>query len=734
MMTACTAGKERLMYITRIKIDGFRGLSGLDWRPATGVNLVLGPNEAGKSTLADFVGAMIFGLSSGAESERNAPWAGGAFGGRLELDCGKFLVVIERDFSTGRFHYQELNSDTGKAGEPLSAELRRGSSGPVYKRYRELFSRHLGFFDENLFRRSVYVPQDEIELAGRDVSEAASALRALASGGGSAFDRALDLLKERYHNLTSDGDSRRKPGLVDHLKEERAELAAVLRESAVQSERAARLRGQVEGLNERLAKLRAEAAEAARMGELARERSELARRRASLAVADDAQRRRLTAAEDALRAAADLDQRLAAYEDLAGASGDFPKVVSRARNARDKVEQTEPELEAARKEFAAERVPAWPLVVTCALLALGLGGIGFGAFLRNAALWVPGAALAAGGLGMLGWTLMLRSRSAAHRDRMSQDIAEMEAELTRLRSDMESASAELMRQAGGRVDFSPGAMDGLLRRYGERLELSARRSALSGHLLEAGAMAELREACAAGVRELAVIDQRTETLSAGLGGMSSAEERTLLALPAKAAHLEEQADRLSAEVRALELDLAATAASDVAADSVEERIAELDALVGRHEAHSRALSLAREELAASIQEFQESHLDRLGALASGYLSAFTAERYPQVRLAGESLTPAVSGGGREEIDAGALSQGTRAALYLAVRLALGELLAGGRALPVILDDPLVDLDDARRSAALALFRQIGEKSQVLLMSCDRRLADAGLPVLELGGG
>jgi DNA repair exonuclease SbcCD ATPase subunit len=722
--------------ISRIRVEGFRCLSGLDWRPAPGLNFVLGPNEAGKSTLADFICAMVFGLSGGAEGERSAPWKGGPFCGRLELDCGKFLVTMERDFATGRLFYQETNSETGQSGEPLSIEVRRGSTGPAFKRYRELFSRHLGFFDETLFRRSVFVPQGEMELAGRDLVEAASALRALASGGGSAYDRALEMLKERYHNLANDGDNRRKPGLLDQLRSEKSDLAAALREIAAQAGRTAGLRAQVEDRNGRLAALRAEVAEAARLTALARERGELIRRRTALAAADDAQRRRLDDAEGALRSAADLDQRLAAYDDLAEAGGDFPQVVSRARGAREKSDRLDADREERRRELDRQNTPAWPLVLTVVLLVAGALGAAGGFAGPGLALWLPGAAVSAAGLGMLGWTLVQRSRLAATRERIAADLARAEAELAHSRSEVEATSAELMRQAGGRADFAAGAMDQLLKRYGERLDLAARRTALGAHLLDEESIAGLREACATGVRELAVLDQRLEQLAAGLGKLGAAgeaDERMLAALPAKVVHLEEGAAKLAAELRGFELDLAAASASEVSPESMEERLAELDAMIAKLEARCRALRLAREELSASIHEFQESHLERLGALASDCLEGFTAGRYPRVRLAGESLLPAVSGAGREELGPEVLSQGTRSALYLAVRLALGELLAGGRALPLILDDPLVDLDDARRAAVLALLRRLGDRTQVVLLSCDRRLAEAGVPVLELGG-
>ncbi len=89
------------MRISHVSVAGFRNLSDIDWRPAPGLNLVLGPNEAGKSSLADFIEAMIFGLPGGAKGEEYRPWSGGGFGGQLELDCERVRLVIRRDFGTG---------------------------------------------------------------------------------------------------------------------------------------------------------------------------------------------------------------------------------------------------------------------------------------------------------------------------------------------------------------------------------------------------------------------------------------------------------------------------------------------------------------------------------------------------------------------------------------------------------------------------------------------------------
>ena len=65
-----------------------------------------------------------------------------------------------------------------------------------------------------------------------------------------------------------------------------------------------------------------------------------------------------------------------------------------------------------------------------------------------------------------------------------------------------------------------------------------------------------------------------------------------------------------------------------------------------------------------------------------------------------------------------LSAGAADLMYLAVRLAIAELvLPGDEPCPIILDDALAYLDPARRERVLALLEEIGEKRQVILFTC-----------------
>jgi predicted ATP-dependent endonuclease of OLD family len=45
--------------VLRLKIDRFRGLKMVDWRPSAGLNLILGGGDVGKTTILDAVALLL---------------------------------------------------------------------------------------------------------------------------------------------------------------------------------------------------------------------------------------------------------------------------------------------------------------------------------------------------------------------------------------------------------------------------------------------------------------------------------------------------------------------------------------------------------------------------------------------------------------------------------------------------------------------------------------------------
>jgi DNA repair exonuclease SbcCD ATPase subunit len=428
----------------------------------------------------------------------------------------------------------------------------------------------------------------------------------------------------------------------------------------------------------------------------------------------------------------EVERKLAACADLAGASAQFPQLVSEVRS----LEAEDVRLSAAEASLNREEQPLYPLVrnLCAAAAAVLLGGAAgaAGAVLPNAVLLIAGAAIGFGGLIAAALFTHFSRRSAAQSGGQTAALKRVEADLARTRSDLNTARAGLLREVEGRVEFKEAALDDLLARYWERRRLEARAEALGNAVMRPEKLAELRARSAETVREIAVLDERIESrdgqLAAG-GNQGEGEERRLVA---RADELTRAVENASAALQDMRVELAGLQSSASVAAATGDRLEQLEELIPRHEARCLALRLARSELSASINEFQEKHLESLGEVAGELLERLTRGRYAGVTVDAESLLPTVSGGGREGLEDAVLSQGTRAALYLALRLAMGKLVSGGRTLPLILDDPLVDLDDGRRAAALELLGELSGATQVILLSCDRRLTECGAKVLDLG--
>ena len=100
---------ESLVRLTRIEIEGFGTLQGVDLRFGPAMNLVVGPNEAGKSTLQEAIVTGLYGLQSSdrarsalvERADRWRPWQGGNFGLALEVELEDGTQLrIERDLDT----------------------------------------------------------------------------------------------------------------------------------------------------------------------------------------------------------------------------------------------------------------------------------------------------------------------------------------------------------------------------------------------------------------------------------------------------------------------------------------------------------------------------------------------------------------------------------------------------------------------------------------------------------
>ncbi len=170
------------------------------------VNVIVGRNEAGKSTLQQAVLALLYGFYDGARAlqreqdahERFRPWITADYAGRLkyQLDDGAMLLV-HRDFSKAEVNTQLLDALTG---EDLSHRYTRGRHGKI-----DFMEKQLGM-SRSVFLASAFVPQGELHgYATREAHLVTDAILSLLDSASTetSADRALQRLEHALRELAS---------------------------------------------------------------------------------------------------------------------------------------------------------------------------------------------------------------------------------------------------------------------------------------------------------------------------------------------------------------------------------------------------------------------------------------------------------------------------------------------------------------------------------------------------
>ena len=169
------------------------------------------------------------------------------------------------------------------------------------------------------------------------------------------------------------------------------------------------------------------------------------------------------------------------------------------------------------------------------------------------------------------------------------------------------------------------------------------------------------------------------------------------------------------------------AASDRANESFQSELAALELRITEHQDRRRVLERARAILEETRAAVARDHQPPVLREASRWLARLTDGRYHSITTAVDEARLEVHERDGSLWKPERLSRGTREQVFLALRLALVRDL--GRhdvTLPVVMDDALVNFDDARaRSAARVLvefFAEQGPDRQMIVLTCHAHVA------------
>lgn len=647
----------------------------LDLQP--GLNVICAPNEGGKSTWCRFLLAMFYGLNTRqrgdlADKNRFQPWSGSLMQGKLELSVGDKELTLSRrtqrpDAPLGVFSCTYSGTDTPVPG------LDAARCGETL----------LGV-PQSVYQRCAFIPSGSLAIdADADLERRISAL--ISTGDEKiSFSQVESRLKKQLRQRKYN-----RSGSIPLLEAEIAGLRAAQQEAQT-------LTGQLENLQQQLSQAREDQAR---------------RRQARLQVAQEALREK----ERCLQALPDssdlqrINQQLGAVRSLGDQVQQAQEAVSRQESA---IEAQLQELNRnplhpmtkAQLEAQLQIQPPAPPQVAQLLISLALGLCG-GGFLwyeidRPQVLWLCLAcavtALAAGNFLRL---LIRRIRLQQSRRR---ELSRQE-ELRKLAESYLPALEELEAQRALLRQKQQILSDGDRRLRAQLSDLLSQVSRWDDSVQSAGDIRRFVRETAQNRDRLAqeLHQAQTQLLQAQ---MSDADDTVT--------HLQQQIAQVQGRL---------DAGRD--AQALGEQISRLEEELVRQQAEYDALRLSLDALQAANTTLQNRFSPELGRRAAEIFADMTGSTWSHILLDREFHLSAESGGDPTRRSVQLLSAGTADQLYLAVRLAICEMiLPPEQNPPLILDDALLTFDDARLSTTLDYLTRLGAQRQILLFTCQGREA------------
>ena len=147
------------MKIENIQINGFGKLKNKNIKLTDGINIIIGRNESGKSTLLKFINSMIYGISKNkrgkeiSDLERYTPWETETYSGKIKykLDDGKEFEIY-RNFKNKEL---KIYNNFGDDITPLFS-VEKNKEIPFFYEQTNV--------EEDLFLNSTEIIQNQIKI------------------------------------------------------------------------------------------------------------------------------------------------------------------------------------------------------------------------------------------------------------------------------------------------------------------------------------------------------------------------------------------------------------------------------------------------------------------------------------------------------------------------------------------------------------------------------------------
>lgn len=647
----------------------------LDLQP--GLNVICAPNEGGKSTWSRFLLTMFYGLNTRqrgdlADKNRFQPWNGAPMQGRLELSAGEKLLVLSRrtqrtDAPMGVFSCTYAGTDT-----PVP-DLDAAHCGEAL----------LGV-PQSVYQRCAFIPSGSMAInADADLERRINAL--ISTGEEKvSFLQAENRLKKQLHQRKYN-----RTGAIPQLEAEIGELMAARAEVKSLAEQETFLHSQLlQAQQEQTERLLIRQREIQRQAE---EKQQLLQQ-----LPDSATLQNINEQLGAVRSLAEQAQQA---EDAAKQQDAAIQAQLQELNRNPLHPMTKSELET-QLQIQPPAPPQVAQLLICLSLSLCSGGFLWYELDRPQILWLC-IACAATALtaGSFLWLLVKRLRLQQQRRRelkRQEELRKLAESYLPLLEEVERQRSLLQQQRQAAADSDARVRSTLVQLLGQVRQWAP----------EARSAADIR-------RFVQQTAQRREDLTQEIRQAQSG------VLQVQPDDTDGTCARLQQQIAQIQGRLAAIGHPD----DLERQLRSMQEQLAQLQGEYDALAMALDSLRTANVALQNRFSPELGRRAAEIFADMTGSDWSSILLDREFHLSAETDSDPTRRNVQLLSTGTADQLYLAVRLAICEMiLPTEQNPPLILDDALLTFDDMRLGKTLDYLTRLGEKRQILLFTCQGREA------------
>lgn len=693
------------MIFRSLSLQGFRRYTNKDFTFGSGFNVIVGPNESGKTTLHQAIVTALYGFGSQAEqllksNKQVKNWYHPVDSQlSLEFEIGLERYLLKRDLDNGSCYLYRFLKESDSY-ETLTADRQKIIAFLV---------ENLGIPSADVFNQSISVQQGQVSRLDRWDKVGLAVEEVFTGRERQSIKSVMDRLNEVRKSLKKERNE--KPGQIDILQEELKECREKLIKLRQQHEEKLKVQEQVKQIGGSLPESKARLQELQQLTARFEAKRDKEKRLESLHKRYEELSKRLkavSAQRQSLKSVKDRWRKLSQWEPYEESFEDLLLTVRSIEKVSRKIEEEEKRasLESSKEKMVIVHSDGWFYAPGAIWMALGVGVVS----ILLAVFWVWWF------LGLtvfcIGWAVAIFKHGVVDQFNVTDIKSEYYQELLQEKNQELKEAESLI--AGLDLDhdllLDAEKLRQFMQEYYQAKEEWRQKTATVEILQQSedydGMEAEKEELgfSLMSIKKELEIDKdfhpTTQEVDRWLQEIKKIEKK----LP-----FEEQQWNL-AQGRVEQMNL-----QDEGYEDIEAQCDYINNQIARLEKRQQAVKIATEVMQEVVSNYRYQSLPVLQERSSGYVQQIMGD---EVEVVLEESWPDffLKKGGRD-IEPADLSQGSFDQLFFALRLAAADVMSRQEPLPLLLDDPFVNFDDDRYEGVLEVLLQVARDRQVMYFTC-----------------